>query len=81
MIRLHRYPDGSVGLAAFCDTCHEQITERGFIVWNEDEVGISEWRVVHQARCDNRRFKMSMDLEANIFYLANSAGINLQDLA
>lgn len=79
MIRLHRYPDGRVGLAAFCDTCGKQITERGFVVWNHDPDtdDVTEWRVIHQARCDDPRFECSLPLDRNVVYLAHSAGVDL----
>lgn len=76
MIRMHRYPDGRMGLAAFCDTCGKQITEHGFVVWTS---AVREWRVIHQARCDSRRFEFSMPLDVEILHLANSAGIDLAE--
>ncbi len=80
MIRMHAYENGHHGLAAFCDVCGEQITEHGFVVWNCDEEGrISEWRVIHQSRCDDPRFQYSMSLSAEWVYLGNSAGILWED--
>ena len=84
MIRLHAYDDGRVGLAAFCDTCGEQITEHGFVIWRytDDDCGeVAEWRVIHQARCDpgGTLWENSMGLEVELVYLANSAGIDLDE--
>jgi hypothetical protein len=80
-IRMHRYDDGLTGLAAFCDTCGEQITERGYIIWNGFDV--NDWLVVHQARCDRghhdrHRYGHSMPLDVEIVHLANSAGVDLE---
>jgi len=78
MIRMHRYPDGTDGLAAFCDVCGEQIREHGFVVWNGDDP--NDWLVIHQARCDPGNaagYDCSMGLEAEVIYLANSAKIDL----
>ncbi|MBA2706271.1 MAG: hypothetical protein H0U59_00500 [Gemmatimonadaceae bacterium] len=79
MIRMHPYPNGTTGLAAFCDICHNQIREHGYIVWNGDNV--TDWLVIHQAKCDpgRPRYDMSMPLDVELLYLANSAGINLKD--
>lgn len=81
--RMHEYDDGLTGLAAFCDTCGEQITEHtehGFVIWDPNNVG--DWLVVHQSRCDpggsgRSQYSHSMGLEAEIVYLANSAGVDL----
>ncbi len=56
------YENGLAGLAAICDTCGEQITEHGYVVWNETGGSIIEWRVIHKGRCDSRRFEMRMAL-------------------
>lgn len=78
--RMHRYPTGVTGLAAFCDTCGEQITEYGYVVWNHDPDTheVSEWRVIHAADCDDGRFTSSMALDNEIIYLARSANIDLK---
>jgi hypothetical protein len=77
MIRMHRYPTGQTGLAAFCDICQEQINENGYLVWTND---LEDWLVIHQAKCDpGRAYPNSMDLAANIVYLANSAGVDLTE--
>ncbi len=82
-LRMHTYPDGRTGLAAFCDTCGEQITENGFVVWNEengeDGWAVTEWRTIHQSRCDDMRYRNSMPLDAEIVYLANSTGMHIKD--
>lgn len=77
-VRMHRYENGLDGLAAFCDTCGDQITEHGFVIWDPDNV--ADWRVIHQARCDPGReagYTCSMDLEVEIIYLANSTKSDL----
>lgn len=80
--KMHRYEDGVTGLAAFCDTCGEQITERGYVVWRGDPETdrVAEWEVVHQSRCDKGRprFPLSMPLDTEVIYLAHSAGIDLE---
>lgn len=76
---MHRYEDGLTGLAAFCDTCGERIEENGWIVWNcGDE---TDWLLVHQRVCDPGRpqYDCSMELDVEIVYLANSAGVDLKD--
>lgn len=78
MIRMRRYPDGRTGLAATCDTCGQQITKNGYIVWNEDAHGVTEERVIHKGRCDDKRYSQSMPLDVELVYLANSAGIDLK---
>lgn len=80
MIKMHRYDDGHTGLAAFCDTCGKQIRQHGYVVWNHDPDtdAVSEWRVIHQADCDDLAYDSSMPLEAEIIYLANSAGVDLE---
>lgn len=75
---MHEYDNGRHGLAAFCDTCGEQITEHGFVIWNCDNV--ADWRVIHQARCEPPRtdgYDCSMGLDEELVYLANSAGVDL----
>ena len=79
MIKMHTYGDGRTGLAAFCDTCGRQITDNGYVVWNEDDTGVTEWRVIHQRICDDNRFDMSMPLNVEVVYLANSTGVDLSE--
>lgn len=76
--QMHRYPDHTTGLAEFCDVCGTQITEYGYVVWNGDD--LSDWLVIHQGKCDpgRPRYDMSMPLDAEIIYLANSANIDLK---
>jgi hypothetical protein len=82
MIRLHRYPDGLTGLAAFCDVCGERITENGYVVWNDERP--DEMLIIHQGRCDPGRehgYGASMPLETELVYLANSVGADLKRAA
>jgi hypothetical protein len=84
MIRLHTYADGRTGLAAFCDVCGEQITEHGYVVWkyHDDNDQPVDVLIVHQARCDpGGDYRMSMPLDVELVYLANSAGVDLNDAA
>ena len=79
--RMHRYEDGRDGLAAFCHVCGEQITEHGYVVWNPDNVD-GDWFVVHQERWDpgmrnGSPYTYSMPLDAEILYLANSVGVDI----
>jgi hypothetical protein len=78
-LRMHEYESGRTGLAAFCDVCGDQITENGYVVWNGTDV--SDWLVIHQARCDpgRPRYDMSMPLDVEIVYLANSASVDLDE--
>jgi hypothetical protein len=74
--RMHDYRDGRVGLAAFCSVCGEQIRENGYVVWDDP----ADWLLVHQARCDpGGRYRNSMSLDAEIVYLANSVGVDLDE--
>jgi len=77
MIRMHRYEDGREGLTAFCDICGEQITKHGYVVWSSKEP--RDWLVVHQSRCDpgRPRYDLSMPLDIELVYLANSTGSDL----
>ena len=83
MIQMHAYPDGRTGLAAFCDTCGDQITEHGWIIWkyDDDNTSVSDWLIVHQGRCDPGHpdgYDFSMPFSAEIIYLANSTGVDLK---
>ena len=76
---MHRYEDGRDGLAAFCDTCGEQILEHGYVIWDGNNP--ADWRVVHQIGCDPGResgYDCSMELGCEIIYLANSAKVDLE---
>jgi hypothetical protein len=83
VIRLHTYPDGRTGFAAFCDVCGEQITEGdGYVVWkgHDDNDQPFDVLIVHQARCDPGHepgYHDSMPLDVEIVYLAGSAGVDL----
>ena len=74
-LRMHGYDDGRTGLAAFCDVCSRQITENGYVIWNDKD--LSDWKVIHQDSCDLESYGMSMPLDAEIVHLAHSAGIDL----
>jgi hypothetical protein len=79
---MHSYPDGVTGLAAFCDVCGKQITKNGYVVWKDrgDDGQPADVLFIHQAICDPGHkggHYNSMPLDAEIVYLANSAGVDL----
>jgi hypothetical protein len=79
-IRMHRFPNGLDALTAFCDVCGEQITERGYVVWDPDHP--EDWLLVHQSRCDpggKQGYPFSMPLDTELIYLANNSGVDLDD--
>src|SRR6266576_5290641 len=81
--KMHDYKDGTIGLAAFCDVCREQVTENdGYILWNS--YNPDNWLLIHKMRCDPTLlhaaekyiYNMSMPLGVEIVYLVNSMGLD-----
>lgn len=79
-LRMHRFPNGLDALTAFCDSCGEQISENAWVVWDPDHP--EDWLLVHQGRCDPgglNGYPFSMPLSAELVYLTNNLGIDLDE--